>query len=412
MISNAMTAPTEIMVKTPKPRVLVINGGSSSIKFALFEADDSMTRVLKGSIRGVGQAKGNLAVQGTETDSFARDVVVPNHVIAVSLLMEWAQEKIGQDALLAVGHRVVHGGAKYWKPQRITSEMIKELRQLSAFDPEHLPNEVLLIEAFQKQFPDLPQIACFDTAFHHDMARVAKLLPIPRRYEAQGVQRYGFHGLSYSYLMQELERLAGKCAANERIILAHLGSGASMAAVHEGRCIDTTMGFTPASGLMMSTRSGDIDPGLFPFLARSEQMTSEQLDRMLNHESGLIGVSETSSDMQELLVLETDDVRAAEAVALFCYQAKKWIGAYTAELGGLDTLVFAGGIGENAPQVRARICAGLAFFGIEIDEQRNAASAAVISTDESRVMIRVIQTDEELMIAQSVCRVVGYAAPD
>jgi acetate kinase len=239
------------------------------------------------------------------------------------------------------------------------------------------------------------------------MPRVAKLLAIPRRFEAKGVQRYGFHGLSCAYLMQELERLGGAKAAKGRVVLAHLGNGASLTAVRDGRSMDTTMAYTAASGLVMGSRSGDMDPGLVSFLARSEQMTASRFDHMVNCESGLLGVSETSSDMRDLLGRETQDVRAAEAVALFCYQAKKWIGAYAAALGGLDTLVFAGGIGENSPPVRARICEGLGFLGIELSESRNAVHANVISTDAGRVTVRVIRTDEELMIARSVCRVLG-----
>jgi acetate kinase len=254
-------------------------------------------------------------------------------------------------------------------------------------------------------------VACFDTAFHHDLPRVARLLPIPRRYEAQGVRRYGFHGLSYAFLMGELARLAGTEAAQGRVILAHLGNGASLAAVHGGKSIDTSMGFTPAAGLVMSTRSGDLDPGLVSFMARSEQMTASQFDQMVNHESGLLGVSETSSDMRDLLAQEAGDVRAAEAVALFCYQAKKWIGSFAAALGGLDTLVFAGGIGENAPLVRARICDGLGFLGIELNETRNAKSAPLISPDAGRVAVRVIRTDEELMIARSVIRLLSLGTP-
>jgi acetate kinase len=324
--------------------------------------------------------------------------------------MDWINERVGRVPLTSVGHRVVHGGPKYWDPQCITPELIEELHHITPFDPDHLPEEILLIEAFHRRFPDMPQIACFDTAFHHDMPRVAKLVPIPRRYEAKGVQRYGFHGLSYAYLMQELERLAGAVAANGRVILAHLGSGASMAAVLGGQSIDTTMAFTPAAGLVMSTRSGDLDPGLFSFLARSEKMTASRFDKMVNHESGLLGISESSSDMRDLLAQEATDVRAAEAVALFCYQARKWIGAYAAALGGLDTLVFAGGIGENAPAVRARICEGLGFLGIELNGPRNAENAAVISGDTNRVAVRVIRTNEELMIATSVCRVLGLSA--
>jgi acetate kinase len=236
------------------------------------------------------------------------------------------------------------------------------------------------------------------------MPRVAKLLPIPRRFDAKGIQRYGFHGLSYAYLMEELARLGDPAATKGRVILAHLGNGASLAAVRDGKSIDTSMCFTPTAGLVMSTRSGDLDPGLAPYLARTEQMTTQQFYKMVNHESGLLGVSETSSDMRDLLKREKRDVRAAEAVALFCYQAKKWIGSYVAALGRLDTLVFAGGIGENAPVVRARICEGLGFLGIELDKSRNAKTAAVISKNSSRVMVRVIRTDEELMIARSVLR--------
>jgi acetate kinase len=398
-------------VKSAPACVLTINGGSSSIKFALFEAGEPLVQTLEGKIEGVGLAKGSFTVRGlNQAENFARPSAIPDHSTAVGLLMDWIQDRMKHSALSGVGHRVVHGGPKYWEPQRITSEMIEELRRLSPFDPDHLPEEILLTVAFHRRFPNLTQIACFDTAFHHDMPRVARLLPIPRRYDSKGVQRYGFHGLSYAYLIQELGRVAGTEAAKGRVILAHLGNGASLAAVLEGRSIDTTMAFTPAAGLVMGTRSGDVDPGLVSFLARSEKMTPMQFDRMVNHESGLLGVSETSSDMRDLLARENEDIRAKEAVALFCYQAKKWIGAFAAALGGLDTLVFAGGIGENAPLIRARICQGLSFLGIEIDESRNRAAAAVVSTDASRATVRVIHTDEDLMIAKSVCRILGLGA--
>jgi acetate kinase len=285
--------------------------------------------------------------------------------------------------------------------------MIEELHQLSPFDPEHLPEEILLTEAFHQRFPALPQVACFDTAFHHDLPRVAQLLPIPRRYEAQGVRRYGFHGLSYAYLMEELARLGDPAATTGRVILAHLGNGASLAAVRDGKSVDTSMSFTPNSGVPMSTRSGDLDPGLVWYLARTEKMSAKQFNELVNFQSGLLGVSETSSDMRDLLEHETQDVQAAEAVALFCYQVKKWIGAFAAALGGLDTLVFAGGIGENAPAVRARICDGLGFLGIELEAKRNATNEGVISAASSRVAVRVIHTDEEWMIAKTVCRILG-----
>ncbi len=332
---------------------------------------------------------------------------MPNHTVAVKVLMDWLEQRMDRDALTAVGHRVVHGGPKYSSAQRITPAMIEELHRLSAFDPEHMPEEILLTGAFHHRFPDVPQVACFDTAFHQDLPRVARLLPIPRRYEAQGVRRYGFHGLSYAFLVGELARVAGMEAAQGRVILAHLGNGASLAAVRHGKSIDTSMSFTPTAGVPMSTRSGDLDPGLVWYLTRSEKMSAKEFNEMVNFQSGLLGMSETSSDMHDLLELEAHDVRAAEAVAVFCYQVKKWIGAFAASLGGLDTLVFAGGIGENAPVVRSRICDGLGFLGIELEEKRNAANEGVISAAAGRVTVRVIRTDEDLMIARTVCSVLG-----
>jgi acetate kinase len=293
---------------------------------------------------------------------------------------------------------------QHTEPEVVTQPLLDELHRISPNDPDHLPSEIELIEIFRGRHPKLPQVACFDTAFHQTMPRVAKLLPIPRRFDAKGIQRYGFHGLSYAFLMEELARLGDPAASKGRVILAHLGNGASMAAVLDGKSIDTSMCFTPTAGLVMSTRSGDLDPGLAPYLARTEQTTTKQFYEMVNHKSGLLGVSETSSDMRDLLEHEKQDVRASEAVALFCYQAKKWVGAYFAALGGLDSFVFAGGIGENAPLVRARICEGLGPLGIELDGTRNVKNAGVISTDGSRIPVRVIRTDEELMIARSVLR--------
>ena len=395
-------------MKPGNPRILTINGGSSSIKFALFETGESLRRILRGGIDRIGQPGATLRVKGLNPgDNFSRPVTAPDLNAAVGALIDGIEERSGHDAFTAVGHRVVHGGPKYSQPQRITAEMVEELRRLSPFDPEHLPEEILLTEAFHRRFPELPQVACFDTAFHHDLPRVAQLLPIPRRYEAQGVRRYGFHGLSYAFLMGELARLAGTKAAQGRVILAHLGNGASLAAVHRGKSMDTSMSFTPTAGVPMSTRSGDLDPGLVWYLARTEHLDAKGFNEMVNFKSGLLGVSETSSDMRDLLEHETQDVRAAEAVALFCYQVKKWIGAFAAALGGLDTLVFGGGIGENAPIVRTRICEGLGFLGIELEEKRNAANEGVISAADSRITVRVMHTDEEIMIARSVCRVLG-----
>ena len=395
-------------MKQAKACVLTINGGSSSIKFALFETELRLRRILAGTIERIGLPDAMFVVKGlNKADNFTRSVTAANHTEAVGVLMDWIEGRFRRGELTAVGHRVVHGGPKYSEPQRITTKIVEELHQLQPFDPDHLPEEILLTEAFHRRFPDLVQVACFDTAFHHDLPRVAQLLPIPRRYEAQGVRRYGFHGLSYAFLMEELARLAGPQAARGRVILAHLGNGASLAAVHEGKSMDTSMGLTPAAGVPMSTRSGDLDPGLVWYLARTEKITAKKFNEMVNFQSGLLGVSETSSDMHDLLERETVDVRAAEAVALFCYQVKKWIGAFAAALGGVDTLVFAGGIGENAPVIRARICDGLGFLGIELEEKRNLASATVISMEAGRVAVRVMHTDEEWMIAKTVCRVLG-----
>jgi acetate kinase len=393
-------------------RILTINGGSSSIKFALFDGGNPPQRQIEGAIERIGLPGALLRTKGSEPrDNISRPVIAPDYKAAIDRLMDWIEERIGSNGLSAAGHRVVHGGPKYVEPRRITPEMVIELKQISPFDPEHMPEEIHLIEALQSRFPKLPQIACFDTAFHHDLPRVALQLPIPRRYEAMGVRRYGFHGLSYEFLMGELARLDGDHAAKGRVVLAHLGSGASLAAVKEGKSVDTSMAFTPTAGVPMSTRSGDLDPGLVWYLARTEKMSARQFHEMVNSRSGLLGISETSSDMRDLLVREPRDVRAAEAVALFCYQVKKWIGAFAAALGGLDTLIFAGGIGENAPAVRSRICEGLEFLGIEFDTARNAANEPVISSAASLVTIRVMHTDEELVIARSVIHVLANSGP-
>jgi acetate kinase len=380
--------------------LLALNAGSSSLKFAVFTAGAAPERILSGGIGRIGTSDATFKLEehGNRTQE---KISVSDHCAALELVIS----RIAELRFKSVGHRVVHGGPKYREPQIVDAAMLAELRQIRPFDPDHLPAEIALIEMLSAKFPGLPQVACFDTAFHRTLPAVARLLPIPRRYEARGVQRYGFHGLSYAFLMQELARLAGAEASQGRVILAHLGNGASMAAVKAGHSVDTTMAFTPTAGLPMSTRSGDLDPGLAAYLERTEGMTTREFFKMANHESGLLGISETSSDMRDLLARENQDTRAAEAVALFCYQASKWIGAFTVALEGLDTLVFSGGIGENAVPIRARICERLNVLGVRLEETRNAANAEVISSDYSKVVVRVIRTDEELMIARSVCRV-------
>jgi acetate kinase len=391
-------------IAPPPPSLLTINGGSSSIRFALFAKDESLRRLSDGNVDRIGLGGTTLTYTDPPGNSpVSRLVETVDRSSAVAFVLDWLEARKAFASVEAVGHRVVHG-MTHTEPQRVTPELLGQLRRITPYDPEHLPLEIEAMEALRERHPKLPQVACFDTAFHGSMPRVAKLLPIPRRYEARGVRRYGFHGLSYAYLVEELQRLGEPAATSGRAILAHLGSGASLAAVRDGRSIDTSMGFTPASGLVMGSRSGDLDPGLVSYMASSERMSATEFDRMVNHESGLLGISETSTDLRDLLAREAGDVRAAEAIALFCYQARKWIGAFAAALGGLDTLVFAGGIGENSPPIRERICHSLGFLGIELDPKRNGRNEPLISPDAGRVRVRVIHTDEELMIARSVIR--------
>lgn len=394
---------------TRKESILTLNGGSSSIKFAVYAGGESLVRGPHGHIDRIGSPDAGLTFTDPVTGQSERcPVKVSSHSAAVHFLIDWLEKQPVFDTIGAVGHRIVHG-MEHTEPERITPVLMDDLRRISAYDPDHLPAEIALIEAIQKRHPDLLQIACFDTAFHRTMPRVAQLLPIPRRFDANGIRRYGFHGLSYTWLMTELGRIAGQKAAQGRVILAHLGSGASLAAVQGGKSVDTSMGFTPTAGLPMGTRPGDLDPGVAWYLMQSERLTPNQFNHLINHESGLLGVSGTSSDMQDLLNRQADDVRAAEAVDLFCYQAKKWVGSFAAVIGGLDTLVFSGGIGENSPEIRARICHGLEFLGIEVDQSQNTANGGVISTDSSRVTVRVMPTNEEQMIARMVYKLLETA---
>lgn len=394
-------------MKSQQGFILTINGGSSSLKSSLFQVGPSLTPVWSCLVDRIGFPDATLTLTDMASGTSERQTIqAVHHQDCVDLLIARLEQKVGPLGLVAIGHRVVHGGQRYREPHMVTAEVMGELRRLSPYDPEHLPAEIELIETLSRRYPTLPQVACFDTAFHRDLPRVARLLPIPRRYEAAGIRRYGFHGLSYAYLMGELTRVAPQ-EAQGRVILAHLGNGASMAAVRGGTSIDTSMGFTPTAGLPMSTRSGDLDPGLMSYLSRTEGMTVEQFHTMVNRQSGLLGLSETSSDIRDLLACEGRDVRAAEAVALFCYQAKKLVGSFAAALGGVDSLVFSGGIGEHAPVIRARTCEGLEFLGMTIDETRNGAGDAVISTDGSRVTVRIMHTDEEREIAQSVFHVLA-----
>ncbi len=374
-------------------QVLTVNAGSSSLKLALFEAGPAPRRVSSVSVERLGSSgKKGAAESGA---SFAR---------AFEEGVERLLPRRGLAGVVAVGHRIVHGGPRFEQSTVVTAELLGELRGMAPLDPEHMPAAIALLDATAARDPDLLQVACFDTAFHRSMPRAAKLLPVPRRYEDVGVRRYGFHGLSLEFLLCELERVAGAGAARGRVVLAHLGSGASLTAVREGRSVDTTMGFTPNSGVPMGTRTGDLEPGVLLYLMRRDGMTADALDEMCSKRSGMLGASETSSDMRDLLAREAVDPRAADAVALFCWHVRKAVGAMAATIGGVDTLVFAGGIGEHSPVARERICAGLEHLGIELDSERNMAGAPVISPPSRPCCVRVIPTDEESVIARDTLR--------
>jgi acetate kinase len=388
--------------------ILTVNAGSSSIKFAVFTAGDSPERILNGQVERIGNPDTQLIAKHSGTAEEDRvPIQAKSHKTATEPIAGYIRQRLGPDAIAAIGHRVVHGGIHLLEHRLVTPELIAELRRVQPLDVTHLPREIALIEGFHQAFPAVPQIACFDTAFHRNLPLVAQLLPIPRRYHDAGVRRFGFHGLSYTYLMSELAKVAGPEVANGRIILAHLGSGASMAAVRGGKAIDTTMAFTPTSGLVMGTRPGDLDPGLLVYLMKEERLSAQDMDEFIARRCGLLGVSETSSDMRDLFAARATDSRAAEAVELFCYQAKKHLCALAGTLGGLDTIVFAGGIGEHSPEVRAGICDGLDFLGLKLDASRNARGDEIISAEQSRIGIRIIPTDEEIVIVRIVRSILG-----
>ncbi len=386
-------------------KILTLNGGSSSLKFAMFDVGRPDVPITRGHFDRVGRDGTVFRVDHGFGE--VEEIGQLDHRAATAYLLDWLDRKGVLDTMVAVGHRIVHGGPRFVEPAVIDAGLLAELGRLSPFAPEHLPMELEIIADCRRRLNDVPQVACFDTAFHRSMPVSARMLPIPRRYFEQGVERYGFHGLSYTYLMGVLRREAGGEAAGGRLVLAHLGNGASLVAVRGSESIDTTMGFTPAAGLPMSTRSGDLDPGLVQYLARTEGMDAASFDHMVNRESGLVGVSGTSGDARDLLEREATDPRAAEALTLFCYQVRKTIGGLAAVLGGLDMLVFTGGIGEHSPPIRARICDGLGFLGVHLDTASNDANAEIVSRPLANVQIRVIATDEEAVIAQAAAALVN-----
>lgn len=382
-----------------KIQVLTINCGSSSIKFSLYQSGKTLVSQLSGKLEKIGMTGARFDYRKKGDSPVRKAVAAKDIPAAAAFLLNWFETQIGFENIQCIGHRIVHG-MMHTSPLLINQEILDEFKQISVFDPDHMPGAIILIGKIREKYPHLKQVACFDTAFHASLPRVASIFALPRRFEKDGIRRYGFHGLSYQYLLYKLGVSAGKKILKHRMVFAHLGSGSSMAAVKDGKCIDTTMGFTPTGGFMMGTRSGDIDPGIVSYLLRKYMYTADQLDSIVNHESGLLGVSATSSDMQELLDKETTDTRAAEAIALFCYQAKKNLCALAGVLGGIDGLVFTGGIGENAASVRLRICEGLKHLGIELDEVKNRKNAKIISRPGKAVKIYIIPANEEYMIAR------------
>lgn len=394
------------MTERQARRLLTVNTGSSSLKAGLYEMAPTAQLRVTAQIERIGRALGRIVIADERGATLLdEERAVSDHESALRAFLGWLEDRTPDDRVQAVGHRVVHGGNRYSAPQLVDAALLAALRDMVPIDPVHLPQAVAAIEAVGRAYPAVPQVACFDTAFHRSMPRVAQLLPLPRRLLDAGLARFGFHGLSCESILGVL-RAMGAAAADGRVIIAHLGNGASLTAVRGGRSVDTTMGFTPTGGLMMGTRSGDLDPGALLYLLQQQGLSPAAVNDVVNRQAGLLGVSGSSEDMRDLLAREAADPRAAEAVALFCYQARKFLGALVAVLGGLDTLVFTGGIGEHAAPIRWRICAGLEFLGVHLDEQKNAAHAAVISREGSPATVRVIPTDEDGTIALHTARLV------
>jgi acetate kinase len=379
--------------------ILVLNAGSSSIKFALFTVP-ALARIAYGSVEGIGVAPhfavrdmaGSVVAERRWAHGEALD-----HEVFLRPVLDWIDTHLGDDRLIAAGHRIVHGGANFTAPVRLDKAALAELAKLTPLAPLHEPHNIAAIEALMAVRPDLPEIGCFDTAFHHTVADIVQRLPLPRHFHDEGVRRYGFHGLSYEYISHRLSEIAPGLRAG-RVIAAHLGNGASVCAMRDGKSVDSSMGFTAMEGVMMGTRTGSIDPGVVLYLLQSCGMSADDVTGLFYKKSGLLGVSGISSDMRDLLA--STDPHAAEGAEMFCASVARHVAGMIPALGGLDGLVFTAGIGEHAPPVRAAVCRKLSWLGIELDEAANAAGAGVISTPGSRVQVRVIPTDEEAMIAQ------------
>ncbi|MGD9896988.1 MAG: acetate/propionate family kinase [Candidatus Methylacidiphilaceae bacterium] len=382
-------------------KILTINSGSTSLKFALFQMASSEKRLISGKLDHIGGDDGLCEARDAQgTTIWQERLALPDHRTGLARFFSWLESVSPSSGLGAVGHRLVHGGPAFGAPRLLTSPVLHALQDLSGLAPDHLPHELEAVRSIRKLKPDLPQVACFDTAFHRTIPFSARTYALPLALRKEGLIRYGFHGISCEYVLSVLEKVLPPDRLRGRIVVAHLGGGASMTALLGAKSIDTTMGFTPTSGLVMGTRCGDIDPGIVLYLLRERGLRLTTVARLLSEESGLLALSESSGDMRDLLAAEARDEKAAAAVEIFCYQARKFLGSLSAALGGLDLLVFTGGIGENSSEIRERICGPLAFLGLQIDPERNRKNEPIISSGESAVELRVVPTDEELMIAR------------
>ena len=389
--------------------IIVINCGSSSVKFALFSPEfESSVRIARGAVERIGIGAGRFSVlDGSGATILDETLEVESHAAAIDALLDWLQGT--QYVPVSVGHRIVHGGEECDCSLIITSDLEDRLSRLIPLAPLHLPHNLTGIKAMKLRCPELPQVACFDTAFHHGLPRVAQLTGLPRRFDDDSIRRFGFHGLSYEYVVEQVRRWHGDEAADGKIVAAHLGNGASMTAIKGGRSIETSMGFSTLAGLPMGTRPGDLDPGAVLYLLMEKNLTPAELQHILYRESGLLGRSGLSRNMRDLLA-QQDLPEAAEAIEFFCHHARRHLAAQTASLGGLDRLVFTGGIGANSPEIRARICDGLGYLGLALDAGRNAGHERVVSSDGSPVLIEAFKTDEELVIARHARDLLGASS--
>jgi acetate kinase len=393
--------------------ILVLNAGSSSIKFALFGATARPSRqglICEGTCDGIGH-RVHFTAKGKDGAPLIDEHLAEGtgHEDALAALLRWLEDRFRHERLIAAGHRVVHGGPLYATPVRIDATVITELERLIPLAPLHEPHHLAAIAALAKLHPALPQIACFDTAFHHTQPELATAFALPRRLSAEGIRRYGFHGLSYEYIASVLPDMLGPAAAEGRIVVAHLGSGASLCAMRQRKSLATTMGFTALDGLPMSRRCGTLDPGVVLYLMLEKGMTTGAASDLLYNESGLLGVSGISDDMRVLLA--SDEPAAEAAVALFTYRIGRELGSLAAAIGGLDALVFTAGIGEHAAEVRRRVCQDAAWLGVALDDDANAAGGPRITRASGRVSAWVIPTDEDLMIARHVWQMLNPDGP-